>query len=147
MVYILLWNGNVWKVTGSLLEDRNVSNEDLDLKPVVYRTKCNNDEGSCLVTKKVSIRKSSRNLLNIASRGHELDQQQIIEKSNQEHTSSIVPFRRRQRRMFKTIKVSKEEKPEDEEDDEFGGFCVYNHHIAIFGHDGIKFADLHPDPA
>ena len=76
----------------------------------------------------------------------EMDKKSIsIQESKQQDASTSIPIRRRQRRMFKTIKVSKDEKPSDEEDDEFGGFCVYNYNIAIFGHDGIKYADLHPE--
>eukprot|EP00092_Neocalanus_flemingeri_P022319 GFUD01024202.1.p1 GENE.GFUD01024202.1~~GFUD01024202.1.p1 ORF type:complete len:356 (+),score=87.45 GFUD01024202.1:96-1163(+) len=34
-IYILLWDGNILKVTGSMLEDPDLSNDDLDIVPAV----------------------------------------------------------------------------------------------------------------
>ena len=138
MVYILLWNGNVLRVSGSLLEDTLVPDDELDLKPVIYRKECN-DGGSAVVTRKVSRKKYLRKLSNIDENSESQDLKE--DASSGKDSGSVLGFRRK--RLLKTIRMKVEEKPSEDEDDEFGGFCVYNQNIAIFGNDGLKFADLH----
>ena len=57
-IYILLWNGEVLKVTGSLLEDPAVSNEELDLERVFKKEDDKDDEdfkGFCVYGKKMAL--------------------------------------------------------------------------------------------
>ena len=45
-IYFLLWNGAILRVTGSLLEDRNVDNDALDLELVNNVTNADNDDNA-----------------------------------------------------------------------------------------------------
>ena len=144
-IYILLWNGNIWRVTGSLLEDPDVVNDALDLHSVVYREDSGVSSG-VVFRKKSCLIGVNKMLETVEDQSPDvLSEKQTINVESSQASSSNFISAFKNRRKLKTIKLSKTVAQASDNDDEFKGFCVYNNKIAVFGYDGLKFADLSPE--